>query len=377
MAIDIPLPQDAGTSLLQGADTGSALFARIMQPIIQRQQLAQQMKIHMDDLALRKAAAGRAAANYDLQRQLMMLNLQKAQREANPLQQLQYNHSLMDGIKSMRGAPQDAIATPMTALQGMGMPAAGAIDDTGAPVAPPDLQTIQQGFGGAQATADPNATLGAQVGGSNVDAYGLSPDEQMALSMAGVKLPTIKETPQQKMQREIQTKSIEAQNAADVKETAALKNDLPQLEASLKSVQELKRIAKDNPKMFGHTFLPDLWAKTNNIKDFGRWQNLISDAIVNLEQKMSSRGNVVALKMSSQLKPTHAEQQEVAQGKLDSMEDKLIDRINVSRQKLGMPPLPKQTVSQPKYNDSDLVKVQTPTGEQIMTYKRAKELGAE
>src|SRR5690606_25928629 len=123
--------------------------------------------------------------------------------------------------------------------------------------------------------------------------------------------------------------------ALEQKELMAVKKDLPTLEKSLKGVDELLRIAKDNPKMFGHGFMPDRYARTTNIKDFGKWQNLISDAIAGLEQKLSARGNIVALKMAGQLKPSHAEQQNVAIGKLESMRQQLVDSINNSYKKTG------------------------------------------
>lgn len=57
----IPLPGQPGDALLRGLSTGSQMFSNIMHPILAREQLAQQMKIHADNLALQKAAQGRMA----------------------------------------------------------------------------------------------------------------------------------------------------------------------------------------------------------------------------------------------------------------------------------------------------------------------------
>jgi len=160
----------------------------------------------------------------------------------------------------------------------------------------------------------------------------------------------------------------------------AVNKDLPTLEKSLKGVDQLIKIAENNPDMFGHGFLPERYAKTTKNKNFGTWQNLISDAIAGLEQKLSARGNIVALKMAAQLKPSHAEQQPVAIGKLESMRSQLIDSINHSRELLGKKPLENKLESQAatkKYNDNDLVIVEGPNGQETMTYAQAKALGAQ
>jgi len=51
MALNIPMPGLPGDALLKGINTGSQMFSRIMQPIIQREQLAEQGKYHQGSLA--------------------------------------------------------------------------------------------------------------------------------------------------------------------------------------------------------------------------------------------------------------------------------------------------------------------------------------
>ncbi len=61
MALNIPLPDLPGTGFLKGVDTGSSMFSKLMNPVVQRENMARQWKQHLDSLALQKAAAGRAS----------------------------------------------------------------------------------------------------------------------------------------------------------------------------------------------------------------------------------------------------------------------------------------------------------------------------
>lgn len=61
MALNIPMPDSPGTGFLKGIDTGSAMFTRLMQPIIQREKQKQLEAHFQEQLKLQKAAAGRTA----------------------------------------------------------------------------------------------------------------------------------------------------------------------------------------------------------------------------------------------------------------------------------------------------------------------------
>ncbi len=61
MALGIPLPGQPGESLLKGIQTGGNLFSQIMHPKIEREKQRQLEEHFKQELALRKAAAGRAS----------------------------------------------------------------------------------------------------------------------------------------------------------------------------------------------------------------------------------------------------------------------------------------------------------------------------
>ena len=119
MALGIPLPGSFADALDKGFNTGSSMFARIMHPILQREQLAQQMKIHKDALALQQAAAGRAAQLFPYQLQTLKDKHAAAEFEHNMMNQLMGNAPMDEGQnQSMPGASQ----MPNEEMgQGMGM----------------------------------------------------------------------------------------------------------------------------------------------------------------------------------------------------------------------------------------------------------------
>lgn len=383
MALNIPLPGIPGETLRKGFDSGSAMIARMMAPIIQREQMANQKKIHEqelaerrkthdEDLALRKQQFQRSGANSDIQRKILEQQLLGLSHKNDPMYELNQFAALQNMLTGGGGQggqmPGQQPQAPMPTQEmgeGMGM------------FSPEGMQEAQQPQQAPQA-----APQGAP--GMNFDALRQNPMLRgfFKHKFGFDPLAPAPETPDQKRAADLQSKmdleNLKTDNKAkaiEQKELVAVKKDLPTLEKSLKGVDELMRIAKQNPEMFGHGFMPDRFAKTTKIKDFGKWQNLISDAIAGLEQKLSARGNVVALKLASQLKPSHAEQQDVAIGKLESMRQQLVDTINNSKKKLGQNPLQNDSSSQ--YKDDDLVVVEGPNGDETMTYAQAKALGAE
>jgi hypothetical protein len=315
MALNIPNAPGVLESLLQGINTGGGLYSKLMQPILSREELAQKAKQHEDEMALRRAALARSGANADIQRQLLQQQLLSAQHANDPMYAFNQYKTLQDmfgGKASASGAPSE--------LEGQGMG-----------VFSPEGLSNEQAMGGNAGSS----------GGIDLELLKQNPILRGFFKHQFGYDP-LAETPQEKRQAEFQEKenleNLKNENkskALQDKELMSVEKDLPALEKSLKGIQRLKEIALNNPDMFGHGFMPDRFAKTTKIKDFGEWQNLISDAIAGLEQKLSSRGNIVALKMASQLKPSHAEQQNVALGKLDSMEKQLNDTINNSYNKLG------------------------------------------
>lgn len=184
MALGIPLPGLPIDSLLKGIETGSGLYSRIMQPILSREemanrkalqeaQLAQQMKIHQDSLAIQQAAQARLAQMAPLQRHLAELQIQKAEMESDPAKKMAYINAIMSGIQGMTGEQQNSGRPEesnqnMGLLKGMGMPSLKEMqspDTFHQHTKVPSMMDLQQGFGG------------------------ISPKQQIAMQLAGIKIP--------------------------------------------------------------------------------------------------------------------------------------------------------------------------------------------
>lgn len=329
----IPMPMGGMDAFIKGFGFNNDFMRQVQA----RNQLAEQKRQHMEDLKLRKQSAARAGAMDPLRQKILQEQLLRLQHSNDPNYEFQQFQNLMNmmGGAQQPGQPEQAEGHPQAMPQeaqmpygeGQGMINHEAMPDTGIPMPQNEIAP--------SATKNPMDALknNPMLRGFFKHKFGFDP------------LAVAPESPDQKRTNDLQSKieleNLKTQNkgkAIEQKEVLAVKKDLPTLEKSLKGVDELLKIAKTNPDMFGHGFMPDLYAKVSKNKNFGRWQNLISDAIAGLEQKLSARGNIVALKMASQLKPTHAEQQAVAIGKLESMRQQLRDSINHSREVTGSPP---------------------------------------
>lgn len=71
MALNIPMPDSSGDSLLKGFDTGSTLMNRLMQPILERERQKQLEQHFQEELGLKKQKMAQAAALDPLKRKLL------------------------------------------------------------------------------------------------------------------------------------------------------------------------------------------------------------------------------------------------------------------------------------------------------------------
>lgn len=380
MAYNIPLPGLPGDSLLKGLMTGSRLYSAAMEPRLKREQLAQLHQHHLDQLELQKAAAGRAAASEGRASQLFPLQLQQLQQtvEQNDPAYLQ---KIIDGYYGDSGQVSSGAGQSQEPTQSDQIPSympsiGGFAEDYNTSGMFPVPQMNKEATTGFMPTGPASPSMPTQpgIGGHNWDEIRKIPQVRGWIKKHFGYDPAAETSEEKrihsladKIQLE-QEKTNQKKKALEDKEKVAVEKDIPTIENSLQGVNELLKIARDNPDIFGHSFMPERYAKTSKNKNFGKWQNLIADRIAGLEGKLSSKGNVVALKMAASLKPSHAENQNVAIGKLESMKDELQKQLQRARDLTG---------KKPQYNDSDLVVVRGPNGEQTMTYAEAKRLGAE
>lgn len=368
MAINIPMPGQPGDALLKGIDTGGSLFSRIMDPILKREQLAQQMKIHQDALAMQKAAAARAGANADLQRRLAELNLQKAEMEIDPAKKIAYIQSLMQGMQGMGsqgGAnvsePQnyDLLRQKLEAMGLFGQPNE-IQEEQGMPAEGPQVsETMGQGMFPQEAMQEPpqypveepqppanngnpfaQPNLGQMILGADIKKrFGFNPfpSEGNYKEPPSLKRANDLQSKMQEAQYKHELKLAEAAQKEELKNEASKRkvinqanNDLPHLEETLRSLKIMQKIAEDpkNDDLFGHWFEGhDTAAARATNPNAGTWQVYGLDPIVAAEMKMSARGNQLALKSALQNKANFAETRPVAAAKLKGSIDKVERQI--------------------------------------------------
>lgn len=119
MALNIPNTDLPGNSFLKGLNTGSSMFSRLMQPIIQREQLAEQgryhqgqlthqeralqeqMKQHQQNYALKQMMEQRRAALAPLQQQVEQLRIQNLKNKADPNFKMNQFKAIADSMGGM------------------------------------------------------------------------------------------------------------------------------------------------------------------------------------------------------------------------------------------------------------------------------------
>lgn len=334
MPLNIPMPDDAGTSFLKGIASGSNLFSKIMNPILDREHQKQQAAQFAQQFALKKQQEQRASQIHEL--------------KTNP----QKLYEFIQAIKQ-----QGANSHPGNPLMNQGQDSGGGVNlDSN-----PDLQAHVPGEvgGNAQSAGFAQGNNSQAPGGGVFD--NLNQDQQAMLQMAGIKIPTVKENPQQKRYADLQAKlqlenyksqqrkaleeqKVNLKNVVTRQKTMDLaKHDLPHLQQTLDALNKMKKIATNNPDLFGHNGLFGLgaekhaesFAKSTDNPNAGAWQTYGLGPIVAAESKMSSKGNQLALKQALANKPNFSENQKVALSKLDASIEQINKQIEDTRKISG------------------------------------------
>jgi len=284
MPFNIPMPEPFEQTLMKGVNTGSGMFSRLMQPILEREKQAQLERHFQEQLKLSKAAAGRAASLAPLQRRMAELNLQKAEMEADPIKKMAYIQKIMQGIGNMGTENQGAaMQTPsqesMIPYQGIGMPNFNEMQNPA--IAPPSQKSIQEGFGGMNFT----------------------PQQQMALGMAGIKIPKLYETPEQKSQQRINTAITINEAKSNQKKIDEIETTAKALLPYLGKVNTIEDILARKPELAGRTTqLADFLGMTKD-EDVGTFLSAAQALQAHMAKEMSSRGGYGVSKLVEQAKP--------------------------------------------------------------------------
>lgn len=360
MALNIPNVDLPGNSFLKGVDSGSSMFSKLMQPVLEREKQKQQAEQFAQELALKKQQEARMGANSGLTRQILEQNLLKLKHSNDPQWAMQQLQSKLDYIQNlgkqggqasgqnMGGQQQPPVNLMDMINQGQEMP-----QGQGA-MMPQEEEPQQQQMMPGQ---EQEQQQGQEPQGGNQMPGGLDMDEikrALTYQALGLKPPAngiYKEPPQIKRMNDLRSKMEEAkykhdlkvaevQTKEDLKNEAtkhktieAAKNDLPHLKETLRSLKIMKKIADDpkNDDMFGHWWLGhDKAAQRTTNPNAGTWQIHGLGPIIDAEMKMSSRGNQVALKSALNNKPNFGEDRGVAASKVKASIEQIERRIKES-----------------------------------------------
>lgn len=324
MALNIPTPDLPGNALMKGLNTGSTLFSRYMEPILQRQRMAQQQQQFganlgqrqseqqqaeqhfLQELALRKQQEARLAQASAMQQQMAKYQLQKLMRESDPMKQLEYIQKIESGLANMPFNQGQQSQNPMQPFSGGGMSSPQEMARQS--IAPPSQEQIQQGF--------------------------LSPQQrrEIALNAAGIKIPKITETPQQK-------RAADAQSKLDVDEIKATRKKIDEIEKTAQAllpyvgkVNTIEDILKRKPELAGRTTqLADLLGMTKD-EDVGTFLSSAQALQAHMAKEMSSRGGYGVAKLVEQAKPNIGKSTAYNKGVIKELKQSMKDSFTQMKQ---------------------------------------------
>lgn len=281
---DIPLPKSFGDALMQGAETGTNIFQKLIQPYMQATELAQRQK-QFD------ATQG--------------LNREKFEYE----KYMQSPQSLIDRIKSLQSMGSNVSSPDVSGR--------GPLTNV-----PSYMQSLTGGQSVAPEEASPNnidinnIIRGAIKQYSGIDPYTETPDvkRQKDLKLEGDKLK--------------------------LKDKIIAEKDISHLKTGIKSLQRLLNVAHTNPDIFGKPYVyGKAYPKFTSQSRFGDWQADIGNVLSDMGRKLGDRGGQAVADLASEFKASHTEQQPVALGKLYTSLQQAVDLVNEKREVAGLEPL--------------------------------------
>jgi len=120
MALGIPLPAEAGVGLLQGLNTGSTMFSRMMQPVLERERQKQLEQHFQQQMAQRQQEQAHAGQFDALKRMMMEQQLQGLRNANDPMYKINQFQNMAQMFGGGDMAQQEAPPQQM-ASEGMGM----------------------------------------------------------------------------------------------------------------------------------------------------------------------------------------------------------------------------------------------------------------
>lgn len=348
MALNIPMPDLPGTSFLKGLDTGSSMYSRMIQPVLDREKLKQQQEQFLQNLALQKEQEGR-------QQTLMPYLIQQYQdthRTAASEAEMKelYRNIIRDAINSGSApSPMPTTNTPVApALPpqlGGAQPAAPLATTTpmpggspnptaglpGNPEQPPAAPPIAPSIPNQDLMQQEHELRAGNPRLSKLDAVaGLIPGipkpvQHISNGMVFTTYPSGRMTVQQVQGSGGQTpgeRNVSAKEASKIREQAtALVN-------SANLVQQGYDLLDQNPDLTGiGSGLASKFNLSNN-PELGKFTTVTGKLQAELGKYASQRGGIQAVNWAASVKPSQWKPEDYNYGMFEGIQRNLVDDYN-------------------------------------------------
>ncbi len=370
MALNIPMPDLPGTSFLKGVDTGSSMFSRMIQPVIERERLKQQQDQFVQNLELQKQAQGRAQTllPYMIQQYQDAHNTAASEAAVKKI----YQNLIQDALSGAGGTPSAPAAPvpaapvvpgmPPQAGNGLPTPPVGATPPqmggtpnvgTGSPAVnmPPNITPPVPGAAGAPPAAGmpPNVptpvttTAGVVPQGeqgehelrpgnprlAKLDAVaGLVPGipkpvQHISGGMVFTTYPSGRMTVQK-------VQGMESQGAQTVsaKEASKIRDQATALANSANLVQQGYDLLDNNPDLTGIGSGLASSLNLSNNPELGKFTTVAGKLQAELGKYASSRGGIQAVKWAGNVKPSSWKPEDYNYGMFEGIQKNLQDDYN-------------------------------------------------
>lgn len=337
MATGIPLPGSMIDTLMNGLNTGSTVYSRAMQPIIDRERLAQQQNQFVQNLALQKEAEGR-------QQSLMPFLIQQY-KDAH---QAAANEAALKGVYLK--AVQDAASGNTPTVPGAQPAAIGGAT----PGAAGNVLDSSAGLPGAPTTTTAGApalttTPPAQVGGAQ-DIQELRPgnprlvgldrlagllpgvpkaDTKISNGMIITTYPSGRMTAQSLAGTGAQTPG---QATVSAKEASKIRDSATNLINSANLVQQGYDLLDNNPNLTSPVAGLESQLNISNKPELGEFNTVAGKLQAELGKYASQRGGIQAVKWAGSVKPSAWKPQDYNYGMFQGIQQNLENDYNTLNQ---------------------------------------------
>jgi len=283
MATGIPLPGMPGQSFLSGLNSGSSMFTRMIQPVLERERQKQLDEHFKQEMELRKQAAARAGSMDPLRRMILEQQLQSLKNKNDPMYEVNQMKNLMGALTGGQGGgqmPQEQMPTQEMG-EGMGM-------------------FSPEGLGEAQQQApEPAAEQGT---GMDFNALRNNPLVRgLFKHKYGIDLGA--ETPTEKEQHAVSRATSVAEAKSNIKKLDEIEKTAQALLPYLGKVNTIGDILERKPELAGRTTqLADFLGMTKD-EDVGKFLSAAQALQAHMAKEMSSRGGYGVSKLVEQAKP--------------------------------------------------------------------------